>query len=784
MLRSFSLSSAFRALPERPFAHDGESCGLGRKTVIYGRNGSGKTTLSEILRLAASGGDTEGSLVSAAIRMSGANSSSRLDGSSGFPWRVFVYNRHYVQDSLSGFLEGSDGSPTILKIGADNVAAAQKLSATRAHIGVLRGRSEALTATRKVLEAERDVWERQTKAEIIAALSASDPALYNSTRFQVTKAKALLSDESCVKLSEPELQSETAVATAPTMSAVALQSQPPRLANDLKRTINDQLLSAAVESQTIPRLADDRELSEWVEVGLQFHESGDACKFCGDGVLAVATLDSYRLHFSAALAALRKRLQDAISYLDRIAAEIDEWVLTLPTAEEFLFECRPSYTEAREALVALGAAVIARIGVAKERIQIRLADPLVPLPNEQLLEDEFGSLDSSALEAVLIVNAEACKAQVGRRQAAQRAVEGHFAAEGGVSYRTVIARVARLGRAEAGVARRAAALTLAASDLEQAQEDTSRMAVEINADVRDHFGHGHLRIAVSDDRKGYVVLRGTKLARRLSEGERNAIAFAYFLRTLEADGVDPAASIVVIDDPVTSMDKESLFAGFSLAEERTRDFAQVVVLTHDYEYFRLQLRQRANARKKSERKIREGNLEEKALPAVSILEMVASINPATGKRTSSLRAMPHSLTRHPSEYHYLFLHVAEAVQTSDPATLPLLGNAARRLLEGFISFRAPHGDDFQQKIDSIKLAEEIDPVLAGRVVKFLHGMSHREEPRPNSALDFPSIEHELRSALDFMHRGDAKHFAAMCNAVELDPASVLAAIAGPREAVE
>ncbi|MFJ4046679.1 AAA family ATPase [Microbacterium sp. NPDC089987] len=775
MLRAISLDSTFRALATQPFTGSSPTCVLGKRTVIYGRNGSGKTTFSEALRLAAHGGEADGSVVTAAIRKDGANSSVRLD-ERNFPWRVFVYNRHYVQDSLGLFLDGSGGSPTILKIGAANVAATSELFAARAHLDVLRGRGDALIATRRTLERERTALERQVKGDIIAALSASDPARYNTTTFQVTRVRTLLADASLVVLTDEYLVREVAAASAAVVSPTDKLVPWPALASDLRRMINDELLSLPVESEVLPRLNEDRLLSAWVEAGLQVHRAGDTCKFCSAGTLTTEVLESYHLHFSEAMNNLRARLQKALEYLDERASKIAQWNAALPDSAAFLSDFRARYELAKDAALQTSERTLSQIKLAMERIAARLADPLVPLPTEQRLHDEFTTFDTVELDLVIQENRDACDEQGDRKALAQKTVEEHYSAVEGPAYRRLLDRLKRVERAEAAVERRAAALRLTITRLEQSQDDTSRMAIEIDADVRNHFGHKHLRIEVSDDGKGYVVLRDSTPATRLSEGERNAIAFAYFLRTLDADGVDPSKSIVVIDDPVTSMDKESLFAGFALAEERTKDFAQVMVLTHDYEYFRLQLRQRRNARKASTQRIREGNANEIAFPAVAVLEMVATLDRTTGQRTSGLRPMPGSLIRHPSEYHYLFFRVGHSVLTSDAETLPLMGNAARRLLEGFISFRAPAFDDFQQKVDAIQRAENLDPVLARRIVKFLHGMSHREEPCPTSALDFPSIEQELCASLEFMHLADHKHFKDMCKAVELDYLSLVGAL--------
>jgi wobble nucleotide-excising tRNase len=774
MLRSFTTTDNFRALKSKPFEHKGDTCVLGRRTVIYGRNGSGKTTLSEILRLALSGGDTDGVTVSASIRQANSTSSARL-GSREFPWSILVYNRFYVQESLNLFLEGSAGSPTILKLGATNVAATLELESVRASLTVLGQRREALVGLRRALVAERDGREKEVKSDVISALAASDPSYYNSTRFQVTRAKALLRDAAAIQLSPTDLERETVVAKSAIVQPISPPAPWPSTSVGLKDVINDELLGVEVESQAVPRLTESAAVANWVEKGLGLHNEGDVCEFCQQGVISGELLNLYARHFSEALEALRVRLQEAKIYLNGVRDAIDAWLLALPSTDSLLIDFREAIQLESRSLAGVGARIQAQIDEAVSLIERRLADPLKPLAAEDQLASDFIVADTSAFEHLVAENNSACLVQVERKKAAQGAVEQHYGAASRSFYAARENRIVLAERANHTLDKREASLRTRAQVLEESQQDTGRMAMEIDADLREHFGHGHLKITVSEDGKGYLVKRGKKTAKRLSEGERNAIAFAYFLRSLEGEGVDPDKSIVVIDDPVTSMDKESMFAGFALAEERTKSFAQVIILTHDYEYFRLQLGARANARQKSEARIKANDSSERAYPAVSVLEILATVDPVSGNRTSSLRQMPPSLVRHPSEYHYLFLKVAEAVRDGDHAALPLLGNAARRLLEGFTSFRAPSGDNFQQKVDSIKKASSIDEVLARRVVKFLHGQSHREEPRPSAALDFPSIETELKSALQFIQKADADHFTEMCKAVEIDEAALIVA---------
>jgi len=58
------------------------------------------------------------------------------------------------------------------------------------------------------------------------------------------------------------------------------------------------------------------------------------------------------------------------------------------------------------------------------------------------------------------------------------------------------------------------------------------------------------------------VTRNGAVASDLSEGERNAIAFSFYLSSLDAGNVDHKSTLIVIDDPVTSLDQKGSVRGF------------------------------------------------------------------------------------------------------------------------------------------------------------------------------------------------------------------------------
>ena len=111
-----------------------------------------------------------------------------------------------------------------------------------------------------------------------------------------------------------------------------------------------------------------------------------------------------------------------------------------------------------------------------------------------------------------------------------------------------------------------------------------RPAVELNREMADYLGRDELRFEV--EQSGYRITRNGQPATHLSESERTAIAFMYFLKSLRGSDFDLRTGVVVIDDPVSSLDANSLYNAFGFMKQRTLDAGQLFVLTHNFTFFR------------------------------------------------------------------------------------------------------------------------------------------------------------------------------------------------------
>ena len=111
-----------------------------------------------------------------------------------------------------------------------------------------------------------------------------------------------------------------------------------------------------------------------------------------------------------------------------------------------------------------------------------------------------------------------------------------------------------------------------------------RPAVELNEDLPRYLGHGELQHTVKET--GYEITRNGESAQSLSEGEITAIALLYFLKSLDDRRFDAANGVVVLDDPVSSLDANALFLAFGFIRERTQDAGEIFILTHNFSFFR------------------------------------------------------------------------------------------------------------------------------------------------------------------------------------------------------
>lgn len=126
--------------------------------------------------------------------------------------------------------------------------------------------------------------------------------------------------------------------------------------------------------------------------------------------------------------------------------------------------------------------------------------------------------------------------------------------------------------------------------------NTAEVADRING-LLDAMGFHRFQLEVANDvTGGYRIVRddGTVAIDTLSEGEKSFICFAYFWESLSGSAVaggEPDEVVAVIDDPISSLDSDSLFIVAAYVRDAARsvmagkgNVRQLIVLTHNTQF--------------------------------------------------------------------------------------------------------------------------------------------------------------------------------------------------------
>jgi wobble nucleotide-excising tRNase len=227
---------------------------------------------------------------------------------------------------------------------------------------------------------------------------------------------------------------------------------------------------------------------------------------------------------------------------------------------------------------------------------------------------------------------------------------------------------------------------------------------------------GHKRITVQVTNEGYRICRdGKVLVKPLSEGEKTAIAFCYFLISLNSEGRKIDDLIVVVDDPISSLDTRAMTFVFALVKSKLNCASQLFILTHNLEFMR-EVKKWLNKRYRDDK--------------TANFLFVESVADNSGDRLARLVRLPALIQEYDSEYHYLYSLVSGLVEV--PADFErfayLMPNAIRKVLEIFLAFKFPGSAGLGDKINQLLAAH---PALDEAKVRSMEHLAQLESHADN-----------------------------------------------------
>ena len=678
-----------------------------RYNLIYGWNGAGKTTLSRLFAALDAGGLSN----YPDLQFEVSGSTKRWSEGARCNERIRVFNRDYVLANV----EKVGGPNPIFILGAENKEIAAQITQDNEEL-------ETKLAAIDHLERERaSCAKRKSTLFTNVARTIGHAATGESTRsYRRPNAEADFN-----KIEEKEILDAKSVSA---FTATLGQQQKEQLDgvpefDDLQEVLlaihgaADPLLRKTVRAGVIPRLAEHHDISGWVERGVALHDSHNSatCEFCLSSITQ-DRVDQLADHFSDADRALKQSVDDLHDELKAVIGHLD--VLSVREAANVYDELAADYQERVDRLLA-----------ARDKLRAELEELASEIDGKKAQTSEELTI-SSTPDASVFVNAVAeVNAQIDRhnaktrdfdkeKQSAREALKRHFLSE-------VFDEANQLqADADAISAQHKAVQEGGSTDNDPSIQDLEKRLADSRAKVSSShaackaindqlalfLGRNELSFEVSGE--GYEIRRFGKRADDLSESERTAVAFVYFVVHLSDRDFDLRNGIVVIDDPISSLDANSLFQAFAFLKESVKEARQVFILTHNFDFMR-QIKSWLFHIKKAQRSF-----------------YMIKNREDDEAREAFLAPLDRLLMEFESEYHYLFSLLHTFKDDGSLEAIYNFPNIGRKFLETFLAFKVPSHENLHQKMGHI----DYDETKKIAILRFVQTHSHAR--RSDGVLNF------------------------------------------------
>lgn len=685
-----------------------------RFNLIYGLNGSGKTTLSRFFA------DLNKGQADGFPDLKYKIKTEDGDFQQGKPYsrKIRVFNTEYV-DANIGQLEGTLNP--IYVIGAENKTLAETVKVDEGRLSTLSQELEAKRAELEKLEKKKGKLFTEVAPKISEAAKGAITRTYNkrnaenaydglTTPVQL-KIEDLAEASKAMKQSPMEKQIERAIIQVfigenekSLFEALSLQLE----------TVSTILQKSAISS-AIERLKKNPVLAAWVESGRELHTHSEdgTCKYC------LQTIPDEReaelaAHFNASDAKLKREIEHAINNTIRIYEEVER---ISGFSEKILYsELRGEFSVCSKILSAEQSKVLKHLGALRKELEGKLIKRTESYNSElyPLSGTAWNEALSSLNSLILRHNAETddFKKRLDENFAK---IETHFLS-------TIDQEVKESAAAITGVKNQIEVCTkgdpktnaLGIDDLKilikanRAKISNSQQsATDLSQKLASFLGRDDLKF--EPEGEGYRIMRFDRAAKRLSEGEKTAITFLYFVVGLGDHNFDLSQGIVVIDDPISSLDSSSIYQAFAYLKNAVKDARQIFLLTHNFDFLKLLLNWFQNIPKPAEN-------------GKSTFWMLHCAMNGSVNRETEIKPLDRVLQQHKNEFAYLLKELKEFKSDGEITTAYPIPNMIRKVLETFLEQHST-GGNLYKKLENLN-TNGFEPSKKTALLKFANDMSH------------------------------------------------------------
>lgn len=679
------------------------------RNIIYGWNYSGKTTLSRLFYC----------LETKARHPDFPNATFVIDDGSGNHLTeenlnsdgriVRVFNTDFIDRNLKW--DGSTFNP-ILLLGEDSIETEKKIAEQKERLKRCTDGYKKMQVSAASIDTS--VADKKTKAAKQIKTTLRIVEAFTTVHLNNVLDAVKIAESENVLIAEERVQELLKLALSSDKDKLDIIQKiylTPEIVN-LSEKCKSVLAKKPTFFGTIDYLRDNPSIAKWVEDGLPLHNDAEMCEFCGNELNA-ERMDSFRAHFSKDLDNFRSELRAAISLISNARLAYDERGKGL-----FYIELRDQVTQANASLKLAVEAFNSELSKYSAALEKKLTAPFDETECPRILGNPENAVKSAVNNFNIIVekNNQITTNYEKEKQIAITDLKKHYVAE--------FSQLEKLDSLEKkkGVHLRhrqryqifGEHINDVVANLEAKINQAQKGRKEINAHIANLFGESALRIEVvtvgQNDR--FQIMRGGTVAKNLSEGEKTAFAFAFFLSKL-SETKNFKDVIVYIDDPISSLDSNHIFQVNAIIrdiffEQDDMDGGkwktkckQLFISTHNFEFLSL-LKELPGGKKKNSQRFYQ----------------VKRLTPTE----STFANLPESITKYQSEYHYLYSVIRDFHKSTDKGDIELLlavPNAMRRFVELYTMSRLPNNNAVDERAEAL-----FGALKAKRVVKVLHYFSH------------------------------------------------------------
>ncbi len=687
-----------------------------KKNLVYGWNYSGKTTLSKLFQVLEFK-DKNRCFSGAEIEITvndGTTKTFNQDTLNTFPFSVKVFNSEYIKRIFTWDEPKTGFSPISFYLGdkaGDLKEKIKKLETINERLALLReNKYKPIIEFFESYNKTNGHFSRKAKEVRDNYLPGIfDPTTFDKGHFKiiVDEVKTNL-DGFILNATERDSTKKEALAENNFDQQNEKYSIKERL-EKLSLSVKSILEDSAPKAISFPSLEEDPVLFDWVQKGIPLHKDSTECKFCTNQLPEnrIADLNSF---YSKKL----KEIQDAIAEVVKaIEAERKLIEVKFPIKKDIADPFQSEYEIAINAFETQKGIYKEKLSTLETDLQSKGSSIFTSIESTEI---EIISLYShfEAIEGIIKKHNKWLNEFGERKSAAINKILKHFVAEylNAEDYNKKEAEKNCAVKIIEAIEDKISANIPLIKYYNEQLSSSAKGQGELNDILEILLHRDDIKIEIRNEK--FRLERSGHPAEHLSEGEKSAIAFAYFLTELKSlrkdDPPKLPKTIVFIDDPISSLDSNHIFQVRSLLKDffKLEDYTQLFISTHNFEFFSMLMDSEELFKNQGKSKA----------------DFYFIKRQDSGE--SNLEHLPESFRKYNSEYVSLFHILNDYNNLEDKSTFALtvlLPNAMRRFLELYTSMKYPSSKSIDSRVKKVFTTED----GTYHRVKLLHWFSHQNQ---------------------------------------------------------